>query len=58
MADGDVIVSIDQQPVHTPEEAAATLNQVAHSSKKTVLLLLNRNGVTQYVGMTLGANQG
>jgi serine protease Do len=58
LTDGDVIMSVNQQPVHTPEEAAAKLNQVAHSSKKTALLLLNRHGVTQYVGMTLGANQG
>ena len=58
LANGDVIVSIDQQPVHTPEDAAAKLKQAAHSSKKTALLLLNRHGVTQYVGMNLGANQG
>jgi serine protease Do len=58
LTDGDVIVSVNQQLVRTPEEAAAKLNQVAHSQKKTALLLLNRHGVTQYVGMTLGANQG
>jgi len=58
LTDGDVIVSIDQQPVRTPEEAAAKLNKAAHSPKKTALLLLNRHGVTQYVGITLGANQG
>ena len=58
LADGDVIMSIDQQPVHTPEEAADKLKQAAHSSNKTALLLLNRHGVTQYVGMNLGANQG
>ena len=56
--DGDVIVSINQQPVHTPEEAATKLREVAHSHKKTALLLLNRHGVTQYVGITLGSNQG
>ncbi len=58
LADGDVIVSVNQQPVHTPQEAAARLTEVAHSSNKTALLLLNRHGVTQYVGMSLGANQG
>jgi len=58
LTDGDVIMSINQQPVHTPEEAADKLKEAAHSSKKTALLLLNRHGVTQYVGMTLGANQG
>jgi serine protease Do len=58
LTEGDVIVSVNQQPVHTPEEAAAKLKEAAHSSKKTALLLLNRHGVTQYVGITLGANQG
>ena len=58
LTDGDVIVSINQQPVHTPEEAAAKLRDAAHSSKKTALLLLDRHGVTQYVGINLGSNQG
>jgi serine protease Do len=58
LSNGDVIVSINQQPVHTPEEAAAKLKEAAHSPKKTALLLLDRHGVTQYVGITLGANQG
>ena len=58
LIDGDVIVSVNQQPVHTPEEAAAKLKDAAHSPKKTALLLLNRHGVTEYVGITLGADQG
>ncbi len=55
---GDVVVAINQQPVHTPQEAAAKLNEAVHSPKKTALLLLNRHGVTEYVGVSLGANQG
>ena len=55
---GDVVVSIDQQPVKTPSEAAAKLKEAANSPKKSALLLLNRRGVTQYVGVNLGANQG
>jgi serine protease Do len=58
LAQGDVVVAINQQPVRTPQEAAARLNEAVHSPKKTVLLLLNRHGVTEYVGMSLGANQG
>jgi serine protease Do len=58
LAQGDVVVAINQQPVHTPQEAAARLNEAVHSPKKTVLLLLNRHGVTEYVGMSLGSNQG
>jgi len=56
--EGDVLVTIDQQPVNTPEEAAAKLNEVANSPKKSALLLLNRHGVTQYVGVNLGSNNG
>jgi serine protease Do len=58
LADGDVVMAINQQPVHTPQEAAAKLNEAVHSSKKTALLLLNRHGVTEYVGISLGSNQG
>src|SRR5271169_563854 len=58
LTQGDVVVAINQQPVRTPQEAAARLNEAVHSPKKTVLLLLNRHGVTEYVGMSLGANQG
>jgi serine protease Do len=55
---GDVVVAIDQQPVKTPQEAAAKLKEVAASPKKSALLLLNRHGVAQYVGVSLGGNQG
>ena len=55
---GDVVVAIDQQPVKTPQEAAAKLKEIAASPKKSALILLNRRGVTQYVGVTLGSNQG
>ncbi len=58
LSEGDVVVAIDQQPVKTPEEAAAKLKEAAASPKKSALLLLNRRGVTQYVGVNLSANQG
>jgi serine protease Do len=58
LSEGDVVVSIDQQPVQTPQEAAEKLKEVAASPKKSALLLLNRRGVTQYVGLNLHANQG
>jgi serine protease Do len=58
LTEGDVVIAINQQPVHTPQEAAAKLNEAFHSPKKTALLLLNRRGVTEYVGMSFGANQG
>jgi serine protease Do len=58
LSEGDVLVAIDQQPVKTPQEAATKLKEIAASPKKSALLLLNRHGVTQYVGVNLGGNQG
>jgi serine protease Do len=58
LGEGDIVVAIDQQPVKSPEEAAAKLKEVTASPKKSALLLLNRHGVTQYVGVNLGGNQG
>jgi serine protease Do len=58
LSQGDVIVAIDQQPVKTPNEAATKLKETAASAKKSALILLNRHGVTQYVGVNLGGNQG
>ncbi len=55
---GDVIVSIDQQPATSPQEAADKLRDIASSPKKTALLLLDRHGVTQYLGVDLSKNQG
>ncbi len=55
---GDIVVAIDQQPVSSPQEAADKLREIAKSPKKDALLLLNRHGVTQYVGVSLGGNQG
>jgi len=51
---GDVIVSIDQKPSTTPEEAAAALKQAA--AQGDVLLLLNRHGVSQFVGLSVENN--
>jgi serine protease Do len=55
---GDIIVAINQQPMHTPQEAAERLKEIANSPNKSALLLLNRHGVTQYLGADLGKNQG
>jgi serine protease Do len=55
---GDVLVSIDQQPVRSPEEAVRQLKEIASSPKKTALLLLDRHGVTQYVGVNLRKDEG
>ncbi len=48
---GDVIVSVDQQPVKTPQEAAEQLKQAA--AHGNILLLLNRHGTSQFVGLSV-----
>jgi serine protease Do len=48
---GDVIMSVDQQPVKTPQQAATELKQAA--AKGNVLLLLNRQGTAQFLGMSV-----
>jgi serine protease Do len=58
LSEGDILVTIDQQAVNTPQEAAEKLKEIAASPKKNALLLLNRHGVTQYVGVSLGGSSG
>ena len=53
---GDVIMSIDQQPVKTPQEASEQLKQAA--AKGDILLLLNRRGTTQFVGLSVSPGTG
>jgi serine protease Do len=55
---GDVIMSINRQPTNSPQEAANRLRDIANSPNKSALLLLNRHGVTQYLGVELSKNQG
>jgi len=50
---GDVIVPIDQKPARIPEEAATELKEAAHGD---VLLLLNRHGASEFVGMSVENN--
>ncbi len=47
---GDVIQQVNQQPVKSPAEAAAKLAQAAQ--EKRVLLLLNRHGTNEYIGLS------
>jgi serine protease Do len=51
---GDVIVAINQQAVATPHDAAQRLKQAQQKGDKHLLLLLNRHGVNQYVGLNVG----
>jgi serine protease Do len=57
--DGDIVVAVNEEPVDSPQQAAEKLNEAARSSRKSALLLLNRHGVTEYVGVNLASrNQG
>lgn len=51
---GDVIVSVDQKPVTAPENAAAQLKEAA--ALGNVLLLLNRHGRSEFVGLSIENN--
>ena len=46
---GDVIVSVNQEPVTTPKEAVAKLKAAQSSQDKSVLLQINRHGVNAFV---------
>jgi serine protease Do len=55
---GDVIESINQQPVSSPQDVAKQLQQAQKGSDKNLLLLLNRHGVNQYVALSFGNDTG
>jgi serine protease Do len=46
---GDVIISINQQPVNDPADAAARLNEGA--AKKQILLVVSHGGTNRYAGL-------
>ena len=51
---GDVILSINQTPVATPEAAASVVDAARRANRNTVLLLVRRgNGPPGYVGVEL-----
>jgi serine protease Do len=51
---GDVIVSVDQKPVTTSDNAATQLKEAA--AQGNVVLLLNRHGMSQFVGLSVENN--
>jgi serine protease Do len=55
---GDVIESVNQKPVTSPGEVISQLDNAKNNKgDENVLILLNRNGVNQYVALSL-SNQG
>ena len=53
---GDVLVSVDQTPVETPSKAAEQLKEA--SARGNVLLLVNRKGSSQFVGISVNRGSG
>jgi serine protease Do len=52
---GDVILSVNQQPVSDPQDAAQKLKQAAE--QKQALLVVNHGGATRFVGVPLEDSQ-
>ncbi len=50
---GDVIEQINQQPVTTPKEAEARLKAAESGENKSVLLLINRHGTSQFLALSM-----
>jgi hypothetical protein len=53
---GDVIESINQQPVSSPADATGRLREILASGQKHVLLLINQHGTNRYLAMSLENN--
>jgi serine protease Do len=53
LAPGDVIQTIDQQPVASPQDALAKIEAAAASPSRTVLMLINRHGTSRYLALSL-----
>ena len=53
IARGDVIVTIDQEPVSTPREAVAKLRAATRRHDGSVPILLNRGGSGRFIALTI-----
>jgi serine protease Do len=51
---GDVIERVDNKPVKSPNEFASAVRTVEKSGRKSVALLINRQGTQQFVAVPLG----
>jgi serine protease Do len=53
---GDIILSINQRPTRTPEEAAAVVDEARRAGRKSVLLMVRRgNTPPRFIGVDLTA---
>ena len=55
---GDVIVAVNQQPAVSPQDVAAKLDALnkQKGGNRTLLLLINRHGINQYVALSFSGN--
>jgi serine protease Do len=53
LAPGDVIESVNRQPVASPADAFAKLDRAAAAGGRSVLLLVNRHGDSRFVALSL-----
>jgi serine protease Do len=51
---GDVIVEVQNQPVHSPEDVSKRIDADAKAGKKVEVMLLNRGGTLAFVAVRLG----
>jgi serine protease Do len=54
LAPGDVIQAINQEPVATPKEVIAKLDAAKKGSNKSLLFLINRHGINEFVALSVG----
>jgi serine protease Do len=54
---GDLIVEVGQEEVNSPPEVAAKVNQARQDEKKSVLLLIDRQGDLRFVALRLADTQ-
>lgn len=58
LAPGDVIESVDQQPVMTPRDVLARLTAAEAGADGAVVILVDRHGASHYVALPLRASAG
>jgi serine protease Do len=51
---GDIIVQVQKQSVHSPDEVNKLVDDTAKAGKKVVLLLVSRGGDLTYVAVRTG----
>ncbi len=52
---GDVIVEVNQEKVSTPDAVAAKIKDAAQNGRRSVLLLINRDGDLRFVALRIDA---